>query len=299
MDESCKHNNRITNIWIFIALFAASIEPVIVKIGYRGSITPAQLLVFKNLFAVVAILLVSRSFKWIGWQKVSKVLSVSLLLLATNGLVLYALQDLSAITVVTMISITPAFVAIVNQIKGRDILNLQFWVGFILCFLGVLFTLDALNLNAYQNMGVTGFFCMLGAIISSTIYRTRMEHITALIAPRLVSTYIFCINGIISSVFILPWVGFIPVSEIGISLWIGVAAVIANFAFLSAISLVGSTRMSIFDLLQRPMVILFAAVILNEARSVMQIIGVIMVILGVQLAKVKRSTIKPILGTGK
>src|SRR5687768_5992033 len=103
--------SKATRVWVLLALFAASIEPIVVKLGYRGSVTPLQLLVCKNIFAAVVILPLTRSWQWIGLEKLKKVLSVSLLLLTTNGLVLFALKHLSAVTVVTIISTTPAFVA--------------------------------------------------------------------------------------------------------------------------------------------------------------------------------------------
>ena len=67
-----------------------------------------------------------------------KVASVSLLLLVTNGLTLYALRSVPAVTVVTAVTMTPAFVAIVNQRRGRDVLSSKFWLGFALCFFGVI-----------------------------------------------------------------------------------------------------------------------------------------------------------------
>ena len=36
--------------WIvLLALLSASIEPILVKLGYRGNVTPLQLLVMKNI----------------------------------------------------------------------------------------------------------------------------------------------------------------------------------------------------------------------------------------------------------
>ena len=46
--------------------------------------------------------------------------------------------------------------------------------------------------------------------------------------------------------------------------------------------------MSIFDMLQRPLVIILAAVLLDEPLTVWQGIGVALVLGGVQLAKVSR-----------
>ena len=287
MVEREQSGHRLTGFWVLAALFAASIEPIVVKMGYRGSVTPLQLLVFKNVFAAMVILPLTRSWQWIGRQHFFMVLRVSFLLMTTNGLILFALKDLSAITVVTIVSATPAFVAMVNQWRGRDVLQGRFWLGFALCFAGVLLTINAFNPVAHV-VSITGVLCVAGAVCSSTVYRTYMESVTAAVSPRQVSTYIFGINALLATVLILPWAGVVPMAELHISLWIGVAAALANFAFLAAIHLVGSTRMSIFDMLQRPLVIILAAVLLDEPMTVWQGIGVALVLGGVQLAKVSR-----------
>lgn len=62
-------------------------------------------------------------------------------------------------------------------------------------------------------------------------------------------------------------------------------------AFLWAIKLVGSTNMSIFNLLQRPLVIVAAALILSDPLSWIQWLGVICVFAGIPLAKVQRRNI--------
>ena len=62
----------------------------------------------------------------------------------------------------------------------------------------------------------------------------------------------------------------------------------ANVAFLFALALLGSTRISIINILQRPAIIVAAAIILREPLSISQGVGVILVLVGVQLAQVKR-----------
>jgi multidrug transporter EmrE-like cation transporter len=48
--------------------------------------------------------------------------------------------------------------------------------------------------------------------------------------------------------------------------------------------------MSVIGLLQRPLVILCAALILKEPLSAVQIAGIILVIVGIQMAKVTKRT---------
>jgi drug/metabolite transporter (DMT)-like permease len=52
--------------------------------------------------------------------------------------------------------------------------------------------------------------------------------------------------------------------------------------------LLGSTRISVINILQRPAIIVAAAIILREPLTITQGIGIAFVLIGVQLAQVKR-----------
>lgn len=276
-------------ICVLLALLAASIEPILVKLGYRGTVTPLQLLVLKNVVAALVILPLTRHFRLVHYTDALRIGSVSILLLITNGLTLYALKYISAVEVITIVTTTPAIVAMVNWALGRDILTWRFWAGFALCFIGVLLTIDIFgSRSAAFSHSWVGYLAIIGAVVSSTVYRVRMESLTKDFAPALISTWIFWINALVAIVFIWPFQEPFPKESLSIGIWIGLAAAAANVAFLWAIKLVGSTNMSIFNLLQRPLVIVAAAFILSDPLSLIQWLGVICVFVGIPLAKVQR-----------
>lgn len=92
-----------SSIWVLLALTAASLEPILVKLGYRGAVTPLQLLVMKNVVAAAVILPLTRHFRWLPPRDLGRIGSVSVLLLLTNGLTLFALSRLTAVTVITLV----------------------------------------------------------------------------------------------------------------------------------------------------------------------------------------------------
>ena len=255
-------------ICVLLALLAASIEPILVKLGYRGTVTPLQLLVLKNVVAALVILPMTRHFRLVRSTDALRIGSVSILLIVTT---------------------TPAIVAMANWALGRDILTWRFWVGFALCFAGVLLTVDIVgSSSAAFSRSWVGYLAIIGAVISSTIYRVRMESLTKVFAPALISTWIFWINALVAVLFIWPFQEPFPRESLSIGIWIGLAAAAANVAFLWAIKLVGSTNMSIFNLLQRPLVIVAAAIVLSDPLSWVQWLGVACVFVGIPLAKVQR-----------
>lgn len=278
-------------IWLLVALTGASIEPILVKTGYKMAVSPVQLLLIKNLVGALVILPLTRTFRWVGGAGLARIMPVSLLLLVTFACNYTALVFLPAVAVITLVTTTPAVVALVNQFRGLDRLTRKFWVGFGLCFLGVLLTVGAFTseTGALGRWWWVGLLASLGQIVSSTVYRTRMESVTADFKPVLVSSYIFLINGLVSLVVLGPFVGHIPSQALPIGIWTGLAAAIANVAFLTALHLVGSTNISIFNMLQRPLVIVAASVFLHEPMTLVQWVGVAMVLVGVPMANVKRA----------
>ncbi|MCE7872932.1 DMT family transporter [bacterium CPR1] len=276
--------------WLLLALTGASLEPILVKIGYQMAVSPVQLLLIKNLVGALAILPLTRTFRWVGWRGMRKIVPVSLLLMLTFACNYLALMFLPAVAVITLVTTTPAVVALVNQRRGLDRLTFKFWLGFGLCFAGVLLTVGAFRVEAasLSPWWMLGLLASLVTIASSTVYRTRLETVMAEHRPVLVSTYIFLINGLVSLVVLAPLAGSIPPGALGIGLWTGLAAAVANIAFLSALHLVGSTNISIFNMLQRPLVIVAASILLKETMAPVQWLGVILVLAGVPLANVKR-----------
>src|SRR5690606_19053192 len=143
----------------------------------------------------------------------------------------------------------------------KDILSSKFWIGFFLCFLGSTLTLDLLSERGVS-LNFTGLMALTLAVLSSTLYRTQIEDIMDKIHPSKVSIAIFLLNAIFVGIFIFPWIPKISEKGLYLSLWMGIAAAMANLAFLTSIHLVGSVRMSIFDMLQRPLIIILATIIL-------------------------------------
>jgi len=290
--EASAHSTSFaTSVWVVLALTAASIEPILIKLGFQAQATPLQLLVLKNLVAAVVMLVLVK-----GWKKPSNLrfgtlLLVSLLLFSTNALCLFALTKLSAVELITIITSTPAVVAVVNFARGHDSRGRLFWLGLVASLSGVLISLQV-NLLQPQSfsLNAVGAILALAAVFSSTTYRVKIESLLVNSDPRLISFNIFVINGLIS-LLLTPWLGAVSLSVLPYALWMGIAAALANLAFIAAIKALGATRMSIINLIQRPMIIIIAALVLKETLSWPQVIGFALVMLGVHLAQVKPKVI--------
>lgn len=275
---------RATLAWVLAALLGASLEPILVKLGYRAEATAWQLLALKNLVAAAVIVPLARAPKWPGLPGVLRIGRVSVLLIVTNALSLLALTRLPAVTLMTVVATTPAAVALVARARGRVRPGARFWAAIVAALVGMALTLDVLRPGALAFDGV-GLALAFGAVASSTLYRSAMEDVTAAFGPKVVSTWVFLVNAAVTSALVLPWSGLPPPAALPMGLWIGLAAAVANVAFLVALHRIGATRISVYTLLQRPFVMVAAAVVLSEPLRWSQALGVAMVLASVHVAQ--------------
>ena len=273
-------------VWIMGALLAASIEPIIVKFGFRGHLSPWHLFTLKSVFAAILCIAVCLLFKFkiADRGQLKKLIGASFLLIGTNLFTMFALYYISAVTVITVVTTTPALVAVLNQRRGRDQLDKLFWPGFWLSFLGVVLSIE-LSQFMVQPLGL---LLMFGAVITSSVYRVQMETLTDEIPPAVASACTMAVGAVFSLLCILPFNLDMPPSAWYFGVWIGIAAGLANIAFLYAINTVGATRLSVITMLQRPLLIVAAALLLKEPVTMPQLVGIVLVIAGTQMARVKR-----------
>ena len=277
-------------VWIMGALLAASIEPIIVKFGFRGHLSPWHLFTLKSVFASLLSALVCLIWRFqfaditAKPAQFKKLAVASFLLIGTNLFTMFALYYISAVTVITVVTTTPALVAVLNQKLGRDQLDKLFWPGFWLSFLGVVLSIEISQFMVQP----LGLLLMFGAVVTSSIYRVQLESITDEISPALASAATMAVGAVFSLLFILPFNMNMPANAWSFGIWIGIAAGLANIAFLYAINKVGATRISVITMLQRPLLIVAAALLLKEPVTMPQVAGIILVIAGTQMARVKR-----------
>lgn len=285
-DETLNKPHRIPpSVWITLALLAGSVEPIVAKFAFKENVAAIQLIMLKNVIGGLIMLPILRCWisKGVGAAALRQLVPVGLLLFATNSLTLLSLKTVSVVLLITIVTCVPALVALLNNIIGRDSLSRKFWLGFVMCFLGVVLTLD------YKDIMVNGLgvACAFAAALSSSFYRVRIEILCEQHTPTIAAAFTYFVQGL-ASLFLLPWA--LPLGQAAVMFggWIGLSAALANIAFVYALNLVGSTRISVLTMVQRPLLIIAAAIILREKVSAIQFIGIVLVMVGIQFAQVKR-----------
>lgn len=271
------------SVWITAALLAASIEPIVAKFAYQSNVDAVQLILLKNVIGALFMIPLLRTWKSGSTTGFKDIAPVGLLLFATNSLTIFSLKTLSVVLLITIVTCVPALVALLNSALGRDSLSPKFWLGFALCFLGVMLTLDYKDIS----VNMPGIICALAAALSSSIYRVRIEILCEKHSASVSAAFSYFVQGLITLAF-LPWALPLGKNALIFGSWIGFSAALANLAFVYALNLLGSTRISVLTMVQRPLLIIAAAITLHETVTLIQGIGIVLVMFGIQLAQVKR-----------
>jgi drug/metabolite transporter (DMT)-like permease len=278
------HRSGSDSLWIILALIIGAIEPILSKYGLRGSVGPLQIFVVRNVVAALVLMPVLLSSQGLSWQNLRKIFPAAVLLMLTGFCTLVALKFMTAVTVITVVTTTPAIVALLNQRLGKDMLGPKFWIGFCLAFVGVIISLE---LESFK-VNPWGLVCVVLAVFSSSFYRVKMEDISEEFTPVVASALSFVAIAFLTGIFFFPVFPTVPLESLPVAIGIGASAALANAAFIVALNRVGATRLSIVAMVQRPLLILAAALILREQPTTWQLLGIVLVVIGMNFAKVTR-----------
>lgn len=283
MDLTKDGTDRRIQFWLFLSLLGSSLEPVLVKY-FQPGISPLGLIVLKSLAACVLAAPLFRRLRNLRRSNLLPLFQVSSLAFVTNGLLFLSLKSIPATTLITIITTTPLLVAVVNHLRGKDQITVQFMLAFLAVFFGVLLTFEVMLKTSSIDLNI-GIGYALVSVMTSALYRLRMDSLTQDIEPLTVSGSLFAFNGVMS-ILILPFVE-VPKEVIPFGIWLGFAGIVANVAFLFAIKHLGSTRVSVLSVIQRPLAVILGVILLREFVSALQIVGMVMIFAGIYFAKMK------------
>ncbi len=285
--------------WVVLALVAACVEPIAVKLGYRASATPYQTLLVRNSVAAVVILpllaasrglrsnasLEGRPTQRASWPEMARLAGLGALLFCTAQLTLLAFARLTVAVVLSIISLTPFVVALTSR---RRALGPRFLGGAACGVVGAALATGLADVGSHE-ADLIGVACAVGAVATSTIYRLGLERVTVRHTPSVVSTWVFATSGIMALILVAPFAGLPPSAAWWAGGWTGVSAAIANVGFVSVVQVLGAARASLLMLLQRPLVIGIAAVTLGERPGPIEATGVALVLFGVWLGRPQKA----------
>jgi len=260
-----------------LTIAAGCVEPLLARASGARHVDPSTLLVLRYLVAAIVIGIVGQR-RWVGRADALRLTGAGVLLFITSGLALVAFMRLPVAIAVTLVSATPLWVAIASA--RREGLGARFFAALALGIVGIVLTAGPIDLAT----DAIGIACALGATVSSATYRLVIERVGREYPSSLVSSYVFA-TGAVLAIVIAPFVPLPDGFAAGTGAVVGVAAAVSNVSFVAAVAALGAARTSLALLLQRPVIIALAAVLLAEPIGWIEGIGVVMVIAAVWLAR--------------
>lgn len=263
---------------VAVTIGAGSLEPLVVRASALA-ISPAALLVARNVVAAIVVIAVARGLRRVSSKATAQLVAVGLLLFLTSALGLVAFARLPVAVAVTVVSITPIWVGLAVARRAR--LGPRFFAGSLLGVVGVALTAGAPLPGA--EMDAVGLGCALGATLSSAAYRLQVEALGSTHPPERISSYAYAVGAVLALAS-APLVT-IDAATAARGAVVGIGAAVSNLAFVAAVAALGAARTSVLLLLQRPVVILLAVLFLGERVGALELAGVVLVLVAVVLAR--------------
>ena len=298
MDLEKDPNPDLVSGLLLLALFGSSLEPILVKY-FSYSIDPVALMGLKSFFGGLVFLPFLKNLKRISRNNLPSLIYISFLAFITNVFIFLAIKSIPASILITIIASTPAVVGIINYYRKTVAIDITFIFGFVSVMIGIILTVNSMLFRP-EPWAISGLVFAFISVVTSSAYRLKMDQLTQAVNPILISTFLFTFNGFISLPILTLYE--IPNKIWPFAIWLGISGVIANIAFLFAIKHLGSTRVSILSVLQRPMAVILGAIILYEVVTIDQIIGMILIFVGAYFAKankIQNSNNVPLIKTEK
>lgn len=190
-----------------------------------------------------------------------------------------------------IIAASPAWVAIIGRLMGRERVSSRAWLGIILQLIGVTCVVLSSNMLNGPRGALTGtFLIMFGGILWS-LYSVLLQPYTERVHPMHLSAITLSGGALLMLIVATPDLLHLNFATIGVPAWSALAyssigaMVIAYMLFYNGIRVIGPTRTAVYGNLQPIVAILVAWYLVHETPSVWQWIGAAIITGGLMMSR--------------
>ena len=201
-----------------------------------------------------------------------------------------ALSATSAVNVALLIGTITLWTSIFSVAAGQERLDAAHWIGVIVGLGGVALIVTG-GAPSGGEATLVGDALALGVAISWAIYSVLLRPLAGRYSPLQLSTFMIVVGTAILVPFSVPQVmgqdwSTVDVPALGGLLYATfIALVLTNFLYFSALQRIGAARASVFIYLEPFLGVLFAVWLLGERVTLLQLLGGIVVVAAVVLAR--------------
>jgi len=277
-----------------VAAFAFASKTILVKLAYRYGVDAVTILTLRMAFAggIFALIL--------AWNLIKKNWTLGLsgrqwlwaLVLGVCGYYLSALLDFSGLVYVDaslgrmILFLYPTLVLIMNSFLRHQPVRAQVWLALSICYGGI-FLMMITGLKDDSSNLLLGSLMIFGAALVYAFYLVGVDRLLKSIDPMRFTSLVMCVACLSVIIHYLLtrdlkdlWQAPAPVFING-ALMGAFATVLPIYALTAGISLLGASRAAMVSMIGPVLTLIMGAVVLDEHLSLVQFVGMFMVIAGV------------------
>jgi len=205
----------------------------------------------------------------------------------------FSVQLTTASTVALVFGTLPIFVAILAWLSGVERAHLRHWIAVIVSFSGVAFVAAGGSGEISGDLG--GILLALGAAVTWAGFSILIGPLMRRYSPYRISAVVGIAAMIPLAATAAPQLATEDWDAIELLAWGALAYslllsfVVTNVLWFTAIDRVGANRASLYANLQPFLGAAFAVVLLSETMTVLQIVGGVVIAVGILIARVRRA----------
>ena len=274
-------------IYVLISALIYGFTPVLCSMTYKLGNTPLTLTFFRSFFVlpVLAILMKKEHISLkISANELKKVFIIALFGAVLTTLLLYSSYQYIAVgTATTLHFLYPLFVTLICHFIYRDSMRKTQIIALFISLVGVAFFINLNDLSAIQ-----GIVMALISGFTFSIYLVGIEKfgVSNMHSYKL-SFYIamwVCICLVIVNLFTGQFNFDQPLLSYGLMVIVAILAQFVAVVMLKeGIAIIGSSLASMFSMAEPVSSVIFGAIFLSESITIMQIVGCVMIMIGVSM----------------
>ena len=206
-----------------------------------------------------------------------------------NGLSLTTASNTALI-----VAASPAFVALINRLLGRELLSGRGWLGIILAFGGIVLIVEGGGGLHLGSQHLLGDVLILVSTFLWACYVVMVAPLMKIYSPLRVTAVATAVGAILPTLLGLPAVMALPLDQVHWTGWAGVlysallAIVFSYIIWNMGVQKIGGSRTSLYANLIPVIGAAAAALFLGEAITPLKIAGAAIIFFGLHLARTAR-----------
>lgn len=207
-----------------------------------------------------------------------------------------ALSTTSAVNVALLIGTITLWTSIFSAVAGQERLDRAHWVGVLVGLVGVVLIVTGAEAST-GNSSLIGDALALGVAISWGMYSVLLRPLAGRYSALQLSAFVIVVGTALLVPFAIPqlltqdWSAIGPPAIGGLLYATFIALVLTNFLYFSALQSIGAARASVFIYLEPFLGVLFAVWLLGERVTLVQLLGGVIVVGAVVVARPRQAPI--------